>query len=345
MKNKLAELVGVTTRSITAYEAGESEPSDLTVDALTSVLKFPKEFFSAPDIDEPLPGSASFRALTTMTAGQRDAALAAGALAVELGDWVDTRFKLPVSDVPFLREHEPEAAAAALRARWGLGERPIGNMVHLLEAKGVRVFSLAEQCLEVDAFSMWRANAGFVFLNTQKSAEHGRFDAAHELGHLVLHRHGGPRGREAEHEANLFASAFLMPRASVLAVAPSLVTVDTLIDLKSAWVVSVAALAHRLHAMGMVSDWHYRSLCIEIAQRGYRKAEPKGAARETSAVFKKVFDALRAEGVTKGHIARDLHVYTPDIDALVFGLVLTHIPGGHDGSDSKSRARPKLRLA
>jgi Zn-dependent peptidase ImmA (M78 family)/DNA-binding XRE family transcriptional regulator len=342
MKNKLAELVGVTGRSITAYEAGESEPSETTVDALASTLGFPKEFFSAPDTDEPIPGAASFRALTKMTAAQRDAALAAGALAVELGAWVHARFKLPRVDVPDLRDHDPEAAADALRARWGLGERPVGNMVHLLEAMGVRVFSLAEQCLEVDAFSMWREDCGYVFLNTQKSAEHGRFDAAHELGHLVLHRHGGPRGREAELEANRFASAFLMPRGSVLAVAPKFVTVDTLVQLKSAWAVSVAALAHRLRSLELLTEWHYRSLCIEIAQRGYRKTEPRGVARETSMVFKKVFDALRAEGITKTHIARDLHLQAADVEALVFGLVLTPIDGG--GHPSPARSGSTLRL-
>jgi Zn-dependent peptidase ImmA (M78 family)/DNA-binding XRE family transcriptional regulator len=342
MKNKLADLVGVTGRSITAYEAGESEPSDATVAALAKVLRFPPDFFSAPDIDEPLPGAASFRALTKMSAAQRDAALAAGALAVELGTWVEKRFKLPAVDVPELRDHEPEAAAEALRARWGLGERPIGNVVHLLEAKGVRVFSLAEQCIEVDAFSMWRVSVGYVFLNTQKSAEHGRFDAAHELGHLVLHRHGGPGGRAAEQEANRFASAFLMPRASVLAVAPTYVTVDALIELKKAWGVSVAALAHRLHSLSVVSEWHYRSLCIEIAQRGYRRAEPKGVGREMSMVYKKVFDALRAEGVTKAHLARDLHLSVGDVEALVFGLVLTQVGG--DGRSGEAAARGRLRL-
>jgi len=52
------------------------------------------------------------------------------------------------------------------------------------------VCSLAEQCREVDAFSLWRHGSPFVFLNTQKTPEHSRFDVAHELGHLVLHRHG-----------------------------------------------------------------------------------------------------------------------------------------------------------
>src|SRR3546814_6566541 len=53
-----------------------------------------------------------------------------------------------------------------------------------------------EDTKNVDAFSCWRNGQPFVFLNTFKSAERSRFDAAHELAHLVLHRHGGPQGRE-----------------------------------------------------------------------------------------------------------------------------------------------------
>jgi len=67
---------------------------------------------------------------------------------------------------------------------------------------------------------MWKEGTPFIFLNSAKSAERGRHDAAHELGHLVLHRHGGPIGRKAEEQANAFASAFLMPRSSILAHVP-----------------------------------------------------------------------------------------------------------------------------
>src|SRR5262249_25369006 len=112
------------------------------------------------------------------------------------------------------------------------------NMVHLLESKGVRVFSLAQECREVDAFSLWRGELPFVFLNTMKSGERGRMDAAHELGHLALHRHGGPGGRDAESEADRFASAFLMPEGSVLALGLRNPRVDQLIKLKKKWKVS-----------------------------------------------------------------------------------------------------------
>ncbi|WP_261371327.1 ImmA/IrrE family metallo-endopeptidase [Yersinia frederiksenii] len=61
-------------------------------------------------------------------------------------------------------------------------------MVHLIEPKGVKVFSLAENCVEVDAFSFWTNRKPFVLLNTIKTSERSRFDATHQLGHLVLHQ-------------------------------------------------------------------------------------------------------------------------------------------------------------
>lgn len=153
---------------------------------------------------------------------------------------------------------------------------PVRNMIHLLEAKGVRIFSLVIDAREVDAFSMWKQTTPFIFLNNNKSSEPSRYDAAHELGHLVLHRHGGPRGRGAEQEADAFASAFLMPKGSVIAYASTCPTLATLMELKRIWTASVAALNCRLHAVGMLSDWQYRTLCIQIAQHGYRTSSQTG---------------------------------------------------------------------
>jgi Zn-dependent peptidase ImmA (M78 family) len=225
----------------------------------------------------------------------------------------------------------------ALRHHWGIGELPISNMIHLLEAKGVRIFSLAIDAHEVDAFSMWKAATPFVFLNNNKSSEHSRYDAAHELGHLVLHRHGGPRGREAEQEANAFASAFLMPRASVIAHAPRFPTVATLVKLKRIWTTSVAALNYRLHAVGMLSDWQYRVLCIQISRNGYRTKEPNEAPREISQVLPKIFSALHQDGVSRPGVARALCIPQSELECLMFGLAMASIEGGRKGTSSRSR--------
>jgi Zn-dependent peptidase ImmA (M78 family)/DNA-binding XRE family transcriptional regulator len=338
---KLASKIGVELRSISGYEKGEFGPENDNLERLARTLAFPREFFFGPDLDEPTPDVASFRALKRMTAAQRDTALGSGALALMLNAWVEQRFNLPLALLPDLsRERDPEAAAEQLRRAWGLGELPVKNVVHLLESKGVRVFSLAIDAAEVDAFSMWRQDTPFVFLNTAKSAEHSRFDGGHELGHLVLHRHGAPQGQDAEREANAFASAFLMPRSTVLSVAPRFVTVDRLIELKKYWNVSVAALAYRMHTLGIMSDWQYRTVAIELSQRGYRKKEPAASPRETSQAFAKVSAALREDGISKEVIAAELNIPVQEIEQLVFGLLVTSVSGA--GGKTAPRPKPKL---
>lgn len=323
----LAEQTNIPVRTLKAYEAGDISPSEDVLDRLATELKFPAGFFMRGTLDVPQPDAVSFRSMAGMTASQRDSAIGAAALAVELSDWIAARFAVPEPDVPSLRGHSPEIAADALRATWGLGERPIKNIIHLLEAHGVRVFSLAERNHEVDAFSLWRGACPFVFLNTMKSAEHSRFDAAHELGHLTLHRHGGPRGKGAEREADVFAASFLMPRGSVVACKPRTPTLEAMVALKRTWNVSVAAMNRRLHDVGVTTDWQYRSVCIDIATSGYRREEPNEAPRETSQVLQKVFHALRAEGVTRDDVARELCITADELEDLVFGLVMRSVGG------------------
>jgi Zn-dependent peptidase ImmA (M78 family)/DNA-binding XRE family transcriptional regulator len=340
-KTVLANAAGITSRSVTAYECGDTVPTGGTIIALAQALKFPVEFFFAPPIHRPEVEAASFRALSSMTAAQRDSALAAGALAIELASWINRRFILPECKLTDFRGYLPEAAASGVRSLWGLGERAIKNTIHLLEAHGVRVFSLVEDCKDVDAFSLWHDSTPFIFLNTFKSAEHSRFDAMHELGHLVMHRHGGPDGRAAEHEADAFASAMLMSRDDVLAHAPRLASLPMLIQLKKRWCVSLAALNYRLHSLGLTTDWQYRTLCIQISEGGYRKKEPEPCARETSQMLQKVFAALKTEGITRSDIATGLCIRNEDLDALIFGLVMTGIGGGKkdDGTSGEAKRR------
>lgn len=332
-KGSLAEAAQISPRNLTSYEKHEYEPDAQTVVNLAAAVGFPKGFFFGPDLDEPTKEGASFRAMTRMPAKVREQALSSGALAFALSDWIDSRFGLPPPDVPEFGGLEPEIAAEAVREAWGLGEKRIGNMVHLLEAHGIRIFSLAEESTKVDAFSQWRGATPYVFLNTTKTAERSRMDAAHELGHLVLHGHGGPQGREAEQEAQSFGSAFLMPAGSVRANAPRNGRFGDLVRAKYRWKVSVANLAYRMNRLGMLTDWQYRSIFVELNRRGGRDKEPVAPGmeplpRERSQVLEKVFRALRDDKVSKASIARDLAIPLRDLNDSVFGLVLTPLEGG-----------------
>jgi Zn-dependent peptidase ImmA (M78 family) len=216
-------------------------------------------------------------------------------------------------------------------------------MLDLLEMKGIRVFSLMENADEVDAYSVWRGDRPFIFLNTKKSGERRRFDAAHELAHLILHRDGAPNGIDAEREANEFAGAFLMPEAGLRAVGRLPNNVDGYVLLKKRWGVSVAALIYRAHEVKLLTYYAFNRLYLELSSRGYRTTEPEPLKPETSQVWSKVLGALRHEGMGTVELAHQLSIPPDELAKLLFGLATIAIsssavtPGGH-------AAAPKLRL-
>lgn len=339
----LCKALGITTRTLSEYENGRGEPQPNMLLQLSAELRFPVDFFFADDIAPIQESAVSFRSLARMTAKVRDAALHAGEIALQLSAWFDSRFETPDVALPDLKDLAPEAAAEALRHEWALGEMPISNMVHLLEAKGTRVFSLVEDTTDMDACSFWKDGRPFVFLNTKKSVEHSRFDAAHELGHLLLHKHGDPIGKEVEIQANRFASAFLLTEGSVKARYRGYPTLGKILTDKAIWGVSAAAYVRRLKDLSLLTDWQYRSFSIDLSRRGYMKAEPNPMQhREASKLLPMLFQALREDGVSKHDIAKDLNVFAEEIDALVFNLAMVKVDGGSKGTNRVGRGHLRV---
>lgn len=334
----LAERSGLAADTISRLENGTTpSPDDDTLNTLSKALGFPLEFFSDVDPETINTEAVSFRSFSKMSAKERDAAVSAGALGLQLSSWVEDRFELPEPSLLDLSyETDAEAAAISLRQYWGLGERPIPNLLALLETKGVRLFSLSENTAAVNAFSFWRDAKPYIFLNNFKTAESSIFDAAHELAHLVMHKHGDPKEtRSAEREANAFASAFLMPAKDVRANVKRPVTVDTVLNVKFRWRVSAMAMAYRLNHLRILSDWQYKSIIIELGKRGYRSGEPNGIERETSVVWRKVLSQLWSERTTKNDIAGHLHLPLDELEGLIWNLA---------GADQRPTAETKSAL-
>jgi len=190
-RKALAELAGVTPDAITKFEGHKCRPLPENVQRFAFALRFPLSWFYAPELELLDPQALSFRGRRSMTSELRLRAtragdIAAGVLAPEL----HRRFVLSAPQLPDLSEFTPEEAARQLRHEWKLGLGPISNMVHLLELKGAQVFWLDEASPLLNAWSLWHGERPFVMLNVHSEAGcRARFDAAHELGHLVLH-HG-----------------------------------------------------------------------------------------------------------------------------------------------------------
>lgn len=334
---------GFSAQSITAFENARKSPSEETLSSLATALHFPLSFFHAPPAPDMIPGAVSFRAPSKMSAAERDSALSCGSIAATLNRWLEDHFTLPEPDVPSHGELSPENAAEQVRVDWGLGEAPAPNMVHLLEAHGVRVFSLAPDCLDADAFSTTRHGTPYILLNTRKTGERGRFDAAHELGHLVLHSgYQTPRGPAAEAAADAFASAFLMPKSGILAQQVNNASVERILSAKRRWGVSAMAFSYRLRNLRLLSEWRFQQTAKQLAQLGYRKGEPGSSViRENSKLISKVFEALRADRVPVADLAKAVHIYPEELNHYVFGLA----PIGFRGGEQKTApVRPSLSL-
>lgn len=338
---ELAELMGLSSRIVIEYEKEYClyEPTPETVAAYSRALKYPESFFFGDDVESIDPLTVSFRSLRLTKAADQHAAIGAGGLGVILSEYFSSRFTLPQPDLPDLRSSEPEVAAQALRELWGLGTKSISNMVHLLEKHGVKVFWLAEDTASIDAFSFWKDNVPYIFLNTMKSGERSRFDAAHELAHLVLHRKGLVKGQDVEREADAFASAFLMPRDNVLAVKMAFPTFDKIVQLKALWRVSAMALIVRMRNLSVISEWQYNSLMRDATANGYRNGEPGGIERERSLIIEKMMSVLAEEGIQLSSLAGLLNFPVDEVSSLLYGL--SEISGGSSGTSTR---RANLRL-
>lgn len=326
-KKGVAERVNLSTNTIHRYEAGELNPSDENLRLIADALEFPVIFFEAEEeLDQPRLDNASFRGLASKTDKVMKAALQSGTLAYLFDDWISERYNRVPLDLPeYPSEMDPQLAAKLLRQEWRLGDKPIENMVHLLEAKGIRVFSLAENNKEIDAYSVWRDDVPYIFLNRFKSPERSRFDAAHELCHLCLHKHGGATAEKKnspiEKDAQAFAGAFLMPEADVRSVVNTAIySVEDLLPYKRRWRVAAVALAYRLFELGILRKSQSNSFYVEMSRRGWLKSEPDSIAREQSNLWQQIFDDLRQSNITKADIANQTGVPTWEQEALLFGL-------------------------
>jgi len=124
--------------------------------------------------------------------------------------------------------------------------------------------------------------------------------------------------------------------------APKFPTYDNLVKLKRNWGVSVAALAYRLHSLGLVTDWQFRGLYMEIAKRG-KNHEPNPAPRESSVILKSLLSSLYDDGITRSRITEELTIPTAELEQLLFGLTMTGIKGGGNRTKIKSAELSRVK--
>lgn len=183
----------------------------------------------------------------------------------------------------------PEQIAQLVRAGWRLPAGPIQNLTRAIESAGGIVIRLPLPSRKLDGLSAWVTGLpALFFLNNKAPGDRARWTLAHELGHVVMHRHPTP---DIEGEANRFATELLMP-AHEIKVDLCNMTLAKAAGLKLTWRVSMQALIRRAKTLGTIAPGRYKSLFVQLSRAGYRLHEPNELEPETGS---------NLEGILKFH--------------------------------------------
>ncbi len=327
-RSELARRIEVTPAAVTQYERGLSRPTTTVLARIGLTLGMPREFFSrALDIPEVRSSTAHFRSLRSTPANRREQALAFGELALAVLDLVERyvdlpRVRLPSIDLP-AQPSEADIADAARRARDDLavGMGPVPHVVRLLEAHGVLVVRLPAEGFDarVDAFSSSESASGrpLVVMSPMKDDKaRSRFDASHELGHLLMHAGVEPGSKVVESQAMSFAAEFLMPRAEIENSLPTRIDWRTFHELKRHWGVSLKALVYRAHTLGRLSDLSYRRANDQLDQWGHPEPGPLGPP-ESPSVLGAAAELLEQSGTPLSSLAEAARIPQESVRAVV----------------------------
>ena len=331
----LAGVTEVSRQAISQYESNQQTPHPEVMSRLMKVLNLPMTWFTRP---VEVPASIDFfRCMSSTTKAARTMAAQTTDILYELTDYVGRFINLPKVDFPSwetpddptaLTDEQIEDFAEKTRRYWGLQDGPISNVVWLLENHGAIVSRMETGADELDGLSrvLGEQKRPFILLASDKcSAVRSRHDAAHELGHILLHRKVTQKHLNCkatykllETQAHRFGAAFLLP-AKAFAADMTWPSLDCFRVLKEKWKVSMALMIMRAAHLQFISEDQARSLWINYARRGFKKREPLDDTLpiEQPRLLRKAFELLVKEQVQSPQdILTDIGLHSKDAEKM-----------------------------
>lgn len=337
---QLASLVGVSPATVSKWRSGSQAPEREALERLASVVNVTPEWFTR---------AISTRVSPPLFRSNASAHVAARAMLEARVEWAqDVAFALsefvdyPELNLPVRRFEEPdeitpdeiESAAIECRDLWRIGRTAVPDLALAIEGAGVILIREETGVAQIEGLSTWSEvlRRPLVLLSADKdNGYRSRFDLAHELGHLILHRHiprpaERERHKQLEKQAHRFAGAFLLPAETFANDVRTPVTLDDLLLLKKRWGVSVAAIVMRLRALKILDEDAAQLLFKRRSARWGAKSEPGDGDRppERPRLLRRTIDLLVEENVMPlDAIPRHIGLAAHDIE------MLTGLPEGH----------------
>ncbi len=291
--NDLAELLGVSKQAISQYETSNVTPDFDKMRIITNKLNFPSSYFFQEDSFDINAKTTYFRALLSANKNARLQQVVKIKHLAMIYEILSNYLEFPQLNIPDISEFlnsdeiDYDAITQKVREYWGISKKPIEDFPYLLEKNGIIVASYPVSQDNIDAYSQKINIDGqdkfiIVLSDDKNSAVRSNFDAAHELGHILLHdwnldleELSREDFKKQEKQANNFAAAFLLPKETFLKDV-SLYPRDLkyYIELKRKWKVSISAMLIRANKLGVINDNQYQYLMKQMAFNKWRQNEP-----------------------------------------------------------------------
>lgn len=298
----------VTKQALSRYEQNEMKPTTPVLLAIAKALGVKSDFFLKQSTVEL--GEILYRKQVALSKKDEDAVIE------QVRDYVERYLELeeilaipnffinPLKDFPINRKNDVEAAANRLREEWKLGEKPIANVVEMLEMRGIKVVLLEV----VDAFDGLAAftstGVPIVVVNKKgKSIERLRFTVVHELAHLLLNLTNIKNDHKGEEEwCHFFASCFLMPTLLLVRMIGggkrTYIQINELQNINAYFGISIRAIVHRLKTLNIITENYYTRWIVYMSKTFGSKSEPgKYVGQEESKGFSLMIARALSEGI------------------------------------------------
>ncbi len=322
--SELADVLGITKQALSQYENNDTEPKFDIYLKLLKTLQCKNEFLTTPYTFSFETQNTFFRASAAADAIEKRNQEVKTDLVLYLYEFLCEYLELPKLNLPDLdNDLSIEEKSNQLRNYWKISNKPIKNIINVLEHNGIIVSSFnplyGRLNYKIDGYTQQvriKNNKLFCVIveDYKESWARKNFSLAHELGHIILHNSynyselSKSEQNQLENEANLFASAFLLPKDEFIEDMKSVRSLNDFVRLKQKWFVSIGAMLIRAKQLGIITNDEYLKYIKNYSYHRYRKNEPLDNVIQIykPSLFKFSLEMLFENGYTVEELEQDL---------------------------------------
>jgi Zn-dependent peptidase ImmA (M78 family)/transcriptional regulator with XRE-family HTH domain len=303
----------ITKAALSKYELSKSTPKPAILIAIARILSVRPSYFSEERAVQVT--WIGFRKRSKMPVKMQEQVRAFASQVVENQLWLQQLLYPQLKpSLPKPRRastlDDAEDAAANLRKAWNLGDAPIDSLTAIVENNGGVVIPCANISTDFDGLAgMTESGFPVAVVSMQVPDDRRRNILAHEVGHIVMEC-GGATSKLVEALCNRFASALLVPPSIArqeLGSKRRRLDLRELGFLKQKYGLSIQAWVRRARDLNIIEEPQYRSLCIAISGKEWRRAEPVAfQGNETPSRLWQMTVRALSEGVISAHRAEQI---------------------------------------